>query len=40
MKATKIEEISTLHYIYVVNIKSMVEISLIFVIFLENLNFM
>ena len=39
MKATKIEEISTLHF-YVVNIKSMVEISLIFVIFLENLNFM
>ena len=36
MKATKIEEISTLH----VNIKSMVEISLIFVIFLEKLNFM
>ena len=38
-KATKIDEIFTVDLNYVVNVKSRVKISSIFVAFLENMNF-
>ena len=38
-KATKIDEISGVMWHYVVDVKSTVKISSIFVVFLENMNF-